>query len=104
MSNLHIQFGKYQEDTFEEILRKDVPYCRWLLKSDNLDIDIKDYLSANLPKDEGYLMPFGKYKGKPLEYIKRTDNAYIKWLKKNEYVQKQMPALSKLLVNECPLI
>ncbi|DBA05226.1 TPA: hypothetical protein N0F65_007388 [Lagenidium giganteum] len=72
MSNI-LTFGKYKNQTIEEVYGKDVQYARWLRTQDILiesKPEIKQFLEDKFKdSDNSYLLTWGKYKNHTIKWI-----------------------------------
>jgi len=89
-----LTFGKYRDQTIEDVFKKDPLYTQWLVNQPKVPKDIKEYIKSNL---DDYYMPFGKYKNKPLKFIACNDPDYLTWLKNESDIAKNFKDLSALL-------
>lgn len=77
-------FGKYKNESVEEIVLNDLDYCLYLINNnvDNPDLAYSLKYFMEKCKDQAvYRFRFGKYKGKSIDEI--NDLEYLKWAYKN---------------------
>lgn len=85
-----LTFGKYRNQTIQEVYAKDFGYARWLLNQDVLIGDkpeIKAFLSDMFhDADSSFLMTWGKHKRRTIKWVYVNDRQYFNWLINNKFV------------------
>jgi uncharacterized protein (DUF3820 family) len=97
-----IPFGKYKNESIEDIFEKDLPYCKWLFNQEMLIgglLDVQMFLNDKLKgSDLSFEMGWGKWKNRTIKWIQQNEPQYFTWLCKNQYVSESCPALKKALI------
>lgn len=97
---MNLTFGKYKNESVDEVFNKDPSYLNWLKTQPFIkdNKELIDYIEKKLVDfNDEYIMKWGKYKNKSLSQINEIDNKYIQWLKSSDYVNKNCTRLVKEL-------
>merc|ERR1712060_449956 len=87
--------------SYEEVLRTDPRYCRWVLQR-SLEAgacqDLQDFAAwlegQELPQEEKHEeVAFGQYKGQSYEEVLRTDPSYCRWVLQHGLKDEAPPGL-----------
>lgn len=94
---MSLDFGKYKDNTIQEVYEKDADYCRWLSKQELLlTEEVKDFLNDKFNGDDGtYILRWGKFKNHTIRWIFDNQQRYFQWLMKSDFVQTKCPKLKK---------
>jgi hypothetical protein len=95
-----IRFGKYKSCSIDDLLRENMPYCKWIyehLEGLKVHDNIVKLLENEFKDNNEEYLTFGKHKNKSISWIRQNDPTYIEYLKNNDYVRTKMSKLYAVL-------